>query len=126
MQTEDKTTELALSARVERLSESIERLNARIARLATALDVSLEKESDIERALQCDGAVAAGGRQRRMQEELRGLLVLRYGVTMRYTQKLGAEVTRDLLIYAEEKLQREGFRPGADGIDLRALEANAS
>ncbi|MDR2324887.1 MAG: hypothetical protein LBE51_05695 [Acidovorax sp.] len=126
MQTEDKTTELALSARVERLSESIERLNARIARLATALDVSLEKESDIERALQCDAAVQGGGRQRRMQEELRGLLVLRYGVTTRYTQKLGAEVTRDLLIYAEEKLQREGFRPGADGIDLRALEATAS
>ena len=126
MQIEDKTTELALNARVERLSESIERLNARIARLATALDVSLEKDSDIERALQCDSAAAAGGRQRRMQEELRGLLVLRYGVTTRYTQKLGPEVTRDLFIYAEEKLQREGFRPGADGIDLRALEANAS
>ncbi|WP_370680849.1 hypothetical protein [Comamonas sp. GB3 AK4-5] len=127
MQTEDKTTELALSARVERLSESIERLNARIARLATALDVSLEKDSDVERALQCDAAVVqGGGRQRRMQEELRGLLVLRYGVTTRYTQKLGPEVTRDLFIYAEEKLQREGFRPGADGIDLRALEASAS
>jgi hypothetical protein len=61
-----------------------------------------------------------------MREELRGLLVLRYGVTTRFTQKLGAEVTRDLFICAEEKLLREGFRPGADGIDLRALEAEAA
>lgn len=123
MQTEKNTMEQALGARVERLSESIERLNARIARLAVALNVSLDKESDIERALQCDAGPVASGRQRRMQEELRGLLVLRYGMATSYTQKLGAEVTRDLFIYAEEKLQREGFRPGADGIDLRALES---
>jgi hypothetical protein len=49
MQTENTTTELALQEHVERLSASIERLNARIARLATALDVSLDKDSEVER-----------------------------------------------------------------------------
>lgn len=126
MQTEQTTTERALQEYAQRLSTSIERLNARIARLAAALDVQLDKDSDIERALQRDAAVAGQGRERRMREELRGLLVLRYSVTTRYTQKLGAEVTRDLFICAEEKLLREGFRPGADGIDLRALEAEAA
>lgn len=126
MQTENTTTELALQEHVERLSASIERLNARIARLATALDVSLDKDSEVERVLQRDTNAPGDTRQHRMREELRGLLVLRYGVTTRFTQKLGAEVTRDLFIYAEEKLLREGFRPGADGIDLRALEAEAA
>lgn len=127
MQTENQTTtEQALGAHVQRLSESVERLNARIARLAVALDVSLEKDIDIEHALQRSTQTNATPRERRMREELRGLLVLRYGVAMRYTQKLGAEVTRDIFIYAEEKLQREGFRPGADGIDLRALEAETA
>jgi len=126
MQTENTTTELALQEHVERLSASIERLNARIARLATALDVSLDKDSEVERVLQRDTSAPGDARQHRMREELRGLLVLRYGVTTRFTQKLGAEVTRDLFIYAEEKLLREGFRPGADGIDLRALEAEAA
>ena len=127
MQTEiNTTTEQALNEHVQRLSESVERLNARIARLATALDVSLAKDSDIEHALQCDARQDGGQRERRMHAELRGLLVLRYGVTTRYSREIGADVTRDLLIYAEEKLQREGFRPGADGIDLRALEASES
>ncbi|MBP7352087.1 MAG: hypothetical protein KA964_03615 [Comamonas sp.] len=126
MQTENTTTELALQEHVERLSASIERLNARIARLATALDVSLDKDSEVERVLQRDTNAPSDARQHRMREELRGLLVLRYRVTTRYTQKLGAEVTRDLFICAEEKLLREGFRPGADGIDLRALEAEAA
>ena len=126
MQTENTTTEQALNEHVQRLSESIERLNARIARLAVALDVSLAKDSDIDHALQRDLASSSAPRERRMREELRGLLVLRYGVTTRYTREMGASVTRDLLIYAEEKLQREGFRPGADGVDLRALEAEAT
>ena len=126
MQTEKTTTERALQEYAQRLSTSIERLNARIARLASALDVQLEKDGDVERALQRDAAGTGHGRERRMREELRGLLVLRYRVTTRYTQKLGAEVTRDLFICAEEKLLREGFRPGADGIDLRALEAESA
>ena len=127
MQTENTTTELALQEHVQRLSESVERLNARIARLAVALDVALDKDSEVERVLQREtNAAGESPRQRRMREELRGLLVLRYGVTTRYTQKLGAEVTRDIFIYAEEKLQREGFRAGADGIDLRALEAESA
>lgn len=126
MQTENTTTEQALNEHVQRLSESIERLNARIARLAVALDVPLEKDIDIDHALQRSTQTNSTPRERRMREELRGLLVLRYGVATRYTQKLGAGVTRDLFIYAEEKLQREGFRPGADGIDLRALEAESA
>ena len=126
MQTEKTTTERALLEYAQRLSTSIERLNARIARLASALDVQLEKDGDVERALQRDAAAVGQGRERRMREELRGLLVLRYSLTTRYTQKLGAEVTRDLFICAEEKLLREGFRPGADGIDLRALEAESA
>lgn len=123
MQTESTTTEQALNAHVQRLSESIERLNARIARLASALNVALDQRSEVERMLQREQTASGSPRERRMREELRGLLVLRYGMTTSYTKKLGAGVTRDLFVYAEEKLQREGFRPGADGINLRELEA---
>ena len=115
-------TESAINAHVQRLSGSMAHLNARIARLASALNVTLEHDSDVERLLHREEHPSTDARERRMREELRGLLVLRYSVTKSYTEKLGADVTRDLLVYAEERLLRQGFDPGADGIDLQALE----
>jgi len=123
MQTETTTTEQALNEHVQRLSASIERLNARIARLGVALDVALDQSAEVERVLQREATPSSDPRQRRLREELRGLLVLRYDMASSYSAELGARVARDLFVYAEEKLQREGFRPGADGIDLRQLEA---
>ena len=56
MQTENTTTELALQEHVQRLSESVERLNARIARLAVALDVAL---GNLGAAFTCIGQMSA-------------------------------------------------------------------
>lgn len=126
MQTEvTTTTEQALKQRVTRLSASLERLNARIARLAETLDIALDQHSQLEHALQREASTHGDVRERRMREELRGLLVLRYSMTCTYTREFGATLTRELMVCAEEKLQREGFRAGADGIDLRALSAVA-
>ena len=122
MQTENTTTELALQERVQRLSESVERLNARIARLAVALDVALDKDSEVERVLQREtNAAGESPRQRRMREELRGLLVLRYGVARSYVDRVGVDATRHILVSAQEQLVREGFKPGADGANLKRL-----
>lgn len=121
MQTEIEMTptEAAIQAHAKRLGRALKHLNARIARLATALHVPLEHDSEIERLLHREAVPSLDPRQRRMREELRGLLVLRYSVTKSYTEKLGSDVTRDLMVYAEEKLLSEGFAPGANGIRLR-------
>ena len=122
MQTENTTTELALQERVQRLSESVERLNARIARLAVALDVALDKDSEVERVLQREtNAAGESPRQRRMREELRGLLVLRYGVARSVVNRVGVDAARHIMESAQDQLVREGFKPGADGANLKRL-----
>ena len=123
MPMDSRPTEQAMQLRVQRLSASLEGLNARIARLAAALGVALDQDSGIGHALQRASAPAGEGlRQRRMREELRGLLVLRYRMAIRCSHRLGAPITRALFACAEEQLRRTGFAPGADGIDLRALD----
>jgi len=117
-------------------------LNARIARLAIGLGVSLEKEAEVARVMHQknpasslahgphtsqDSAVTShlsSNPDRRMaqkMEELRGLLVLRYDVESQFIADVGVEVTRKILTDSEEKLTREGFKPGADGMDLNRL-----
>ena len=120
------------------MSGSIEQLSARIARLASALDVDLQNESELDRVLNMDGggapaherraaansALPAGSPERRkshLREELRGLLVLRYGVTRRFVDRVGVDATRHILVNAQDQLEREGFKPGAAGADLRRL-----
>lgn len=135
MPTENEGTTEALTAHLQRMSESVEQLSARIARLATVLDVDLQNDSEINRLLNMDGGVPNGyerrqsampapGPERRksnQQEELRALLVLRYKVSRRYVDRIGVQATRHVLVNAQDQLERDGFKPGAAGADLRRL-----
>jgi hypothetical protein len=116
-------------------------LNERIARLAIALHVPLNSEADVLAAmhtLRQDEAELALEKahadysprhvgehakllQQSLRGELRGLLVLRYGVEQRCVEKFGVEATRLIMAQAEQQLQREGFQPGADGVDLQRI-----
>lgn len=125
--------------RLYQMEVAIESLNARIARLAIGLGVSLATEGDVARVMsrQQMGFVSQVRRvvaerrdaartspDRRLAhkfEELRGLLVLRYGVETRYVDEVGVATTRQIMAYAEAQLVREGFKPGADGLDLKRL-----
>lgn len=126
---------------MRRVGGSFEELNARIARLAIALGVALDTDEAVQRVLGIAGVRAKAGppdgvTERRRQRnafsgsdrrqthkwvELRGLLVLRYGVEKQYVEAYGLEATRHLLHATEEHLTRDGFKPGADGLDLRPL-----
>lgn len=144
----DSTPELrAINDRLHRMEDSMEELNSRIARLAIALGVSLKTDHDVQQVMsrksfqqeappqavprvsdRRSGASSAfkgldrrSGTDRRLAykwEELRGLLVLRYGVEKNYVQQLGLDATREIMTTAEQHMQRDGFRPGADGVDL--------
>ena len=59
MLTEKEGTAQALSAHLQRMSESVEQLSARIARLATILGVDLQNDSEIHRVLNIDGGAPA-------------------------------------------------------------------
>ncbi|SEQ79262.1 hypothetical protein [Giesbergeria anulus] len=126
-----------LTGYLQRMSESIESINARIARLATTLDINLQNESELNDVLtQNDerpppverrkpGAARTGmspeRRKSHLRQELRALLVLRYGVATRYVEQVGVDTTRHILVSAQDKLEREGFKPGAAGVDLRRV-----
>lgn len=126
---------------LRRMSASVRELSARIARLATSLGVNLENESELEQVLHIDAVrlpvpdrrvtpdrraasrtgMSPDRRKSHMREELRGLLVLRYGVARSYVGRVGVDAARHILVSAQEQLVREGFRPGADGAHLRRL-----
>ena len=121
--------------RLEAIEASFDALNARIARLAIALGVSLETDDAIttlmsehplqavadERRLSADRrspSRTSPGPERRMahkREELRGLLVLRYGLETSYVNQHGVLVARQILMESEAHLVRDGFKAGADG-----------
>lgn len=127
---------------LERRVDSLGELNARIARLAMGLGLSLQKEPDIQRVIayqnpqvsverrsQSDRrtgprAVSSDRRTSRQWEELRGLIVLRYELEVQYAQELGASVTREIFTEASDRLSRDGFAVGLDGIDLKKLFGN--
>lgn len=115
--------------RLQRREASFAELNARIARLAIALGVSLDNEHELARVMhQIQGQTGSHSVQSSPERrhackwtELRGLLVLRYGVETRLVDEVGVTVTRQLLVEAEAHLVRLGFQPGADGMDLPRL-----
>ncbi len=129
MQTDHPLGDDPQAQRLHRMESSIEALNARIARLAIALDVSLKNDDDVARvmnrhlvpAVPHESQVTSDHHVAYKWEELRGLLVLRYGVETHYVDQVGVIATRQILIEAEEHLVREGFNPGDDGIDLDRL-----
>jgi len=127
--------------RLQQMEASIETLNARIARLAIALGVSLDNDGEVaglmsehhaptvlhERRVASGHPEAAHAstspehRVAHQREELRGLLVMRYGVEKRYVDDTGVTVTRQIMVEAEQQLERRGFKPGVDGINLERL-----
>ncbi len=135
MPTENEGTTEALTAHLQRMSESVEQLSARIARLATILGVDLQNDSEIHRVLNIDGGAPGGYERRRsasqppgperrksnQQEELRALLVLRYSMSRRYVDRIGVQATRHVLVNAQEQMELDGFKPGASGADVRRL-----
>ena len=126
-----------MASHVERMSSSVEEPSARIARLASALNVDLQNESELNRVLGLQSGGAPGGVERRanrdaalppgsperrkahLWHELRALLVLRYDMAARYVDEVGVTATRNILVNAQEQLEREGFKPGAAGADVR-------
>ena len=102
------------------MTSSFEAINARIVRLAIALDVSLQSDDEVARAM-CRPEASPDLLMANKREELRGLLVLRYGIETRYVDEVGIVATRQILIEAEEHLVRKGFNPGDDGVNLDRL-----
>ena len=126
--------------RLARMGSFMEDIDRRIARLSIALGISLQGEQAVIAALHqlADKAPAPNNRQgverrsvqrhgmdRRLSDarsELRGLLVLRYGVERRFVEQIGVDATRELMAQAETRLNLRGFQPGADGVHLPAKD----
>lgn len=128
MPTEVTAEEAAARQQLRRLVRQLESLGSRISLLAQALRLPLHTPAEAQSALQCDEAcrtvaVAAGGREARMREELRGLLVLRYEVVAQLAtnERIGAPGARALLLCANDRLLAKGFHAAAPGMDLRPL-----
>ena len=122
----------------QRSGSSLDALNARIARLAIALDVQLDDAADMAKAM-CHSQTFQIAHERRVasvdqisvntpmtvdrrlankREELRGLLVMRYEMETRYINDRGLAAARQMMHEGEDHLVRQGFKPGADGIVL--------
>jgi hypothetical protein len=138
----DVTVDSDRQAHLQSMESSIEALNARIARLAIGLGVSLENEAELAQLMRQNHPDSSVAHERRgnaghvdifhleanpdrrvahKREELRGLLVLRYGMQTRYVDEVGIDATRQIMEEAEAHLERDGFKPGADGIHLDRL-----
>ena len=141
MSVEQDQQQAAVGDHLKRVGDSIEELNARIARLAIALGVNLETPDSVDRVIAEAGtkvrAMPPAGmpdrraarsphsgpdrRQTHKWVELRGLMVLRYGVERQTIENYGLDATRSLMAAASDHMAREGFKPGADGMDLTHL-----
>ncbi len=121
---------------IQRLSASMQALNVRIVRLASALHVALDDPSAVaglmsgrrshplvnERRRAKPDLVAlnisADRRQAHRYEELRGLLGLRYHLETTCRNDTGLAVTCSAITLAEEHLIRQSFNPGTEGLGL--------
>jgi hypothetical protein len=111
---------------LHRIEASFEALNARIARLAIGLGVPLDQDQHIQAVLSSPHPLGnADPHHVRHWTELRGVLVLRYGMEKNYAEQIGADTLRQILTDAEEHLAMEGFKPGADGLRLTQLFGKA-
>lgn len=110
-----------LSHEQQRMGRAVAELNARIARLAIGLGISLQNDNAVTQALCRTDDTRANRRHALQRDELRGLLVLRYGIQARCVQRVGRGTTWQILCEAEVHLERDGFRPGASGNALDRL-----
>lgn len=132
MTTNDRDIQLQAQANsLHRMDKSMAELNARIARLAMAIGISLENEDDVRHILMhrpdshplhaAQGPAFQKLEHEHVLIELRGLLVMRYGIERHIAEDQGASVTRRVLEQAQSELTKHGFKPGADGLDLEQL-----
>lgn len=126
------------AAAAQKMQSVIGDINERIARLAIALRVPLSNNQDVINAIQllqnpevaqerrhladrrsAERRAASPDRRASYQRsELRGLLVLRYGVELRMAENMGASVTEAIMEGAATTLEKHGFEPGAGGAQL--------
>jgi hypothetical protein len=137
--------EEAVGAYLHRMQASLQELNSRIARLGIALGLSLDQAGVVERLIEQKlhpkppGAQPYNGPDRRatrlphsgperrknlLFEELRGLLVLRYEMERNFADQIGPNATLDMMEHASSNMSRNGFLPGADGMNLKDLNPN--
>lgn len=106
------------------LGTTCKALNERIARLALALGLSLDKAGDMAGVMHHLPALSGLGHDRREDQtwsELRGLIVLRDELEKHCVDAIGPLATSDILLDIEQKMTQQGFKPGANGLDLRRL-----
>lgn len=114
-----------------RITRSLADLDARIARLALFLDLSLESESVMQQVIDRSHPLFQRyqhnpdvpmtddhGRERHSLEELRGLLVVRCNMMANMLNEFGLELSTQIASAAEDHMERVGFKPGADGFTL--------
>jgi hypothetical protein len=107
-----------------RRESTVTDLTMRIARLAIALGLRLDDESDVHRVLHHAEAPPHAAEDHRVHlrarawTELRGLLVLRYEIERHLIEDMGLELSRRILEDAELHLSIAGFQPGLDGLTL--------
>lgn len=122
-------TELALDQHANealRRESTVTELTMRIARLAIALGLKLDAETDVHRVLhhaeppvtQDEQAHRVLHLRARAWTELRGLLVLRYELERHLIEDMGLHLSRRILEDAELHLAIAGFKPGIDGLHL--------
>lgn len=123
--------ELHAEAHVRRLERALEQLDANIARLGQSLGLALDSPPDLREALRGESPAGRPHASPRHREEelrlrLRGLLTLRYELLRRCFDELGPDVTFGLIVEAEQQLEAQGFRAGADGLGVELLLRRAT
>lgn len=121
------------------LESTCKELNLRIARLSIALGISLDDEHAVEQVLhhhhsdtEVPAAVrhphhsaapshTAAQREDQRWDELRALILMRDGMEQHCVEELGPAAAGDILLSVEQQMDRQGFRHGADGMDLGRL-----
>ena len=110
----------------ERLKRILEQLDASIARLSLALALPLDSKEGLMQVLRGGDALASGPAHaehpsERWRSNLRGLLTLRDDLVRKCTEEVGPDVTLQIMVEVETHLVAQGFKPGADGLDLEQL-----
>lgn len=126
----------------ERLSATLETLNARIARLAIGLGVDLNTSDAMEKLMKLPTPAAVSVERRKsvsdvarmhaptsverriahLHEELRGLLTLRFHIETLSVSENGLTATRQMVMQAHEHLLGQGFEAGADGLTAQLIQ----
>ena len=98
---------------------AFEVLNKRIARLAIALGLELDTDVGLREAL--ESVDPPSPHAHAFQEELRGLLTLRYQMEKQLVDEVGSEAMHRMVSEVEQHMERMGFKPGVDGIHEHQL-----